>query len=223
MARYDGHADWYDEYASTAPFEELRAAVVERLGAGPGRCLDVGCGTGRALPLLAAAGWTAVGVDVSGDQLELAAARGAEVRQGDAQSLSFADGSFDAAVSILTHTDFDDAHAAFAEIARVLRPGSRFVYAGVHPAFASPFAQALEDGTTLLHPGYRDEGWHTVSRNPDRPGIRSRVGVNHLMLSSLYNAVVAGGFAVTALDEPGERDPPLFLVLSAFRATSTSS
>jgi SAM-dependent methyltransferase len=223
MARYDGHTEWYEELASTAPFELLRAAVIARLGPGPGRCLDVGCGTGRALPLLADAGWTPVGVDVSADQLALAAAQGAEVQRADAHALPFDDGSFDAAISILTHTDFDHARAAFVEIARVLRPGGRFVYAGVHPAFASPFAQALEDGATLLHPGYRDEGWHTVSRDPDQPGIRSRVGVNHTMLSSLYNAVVAAGFAVAALDEPGERDPPLFLVLSAFRATSTSS
>jgi SAM-dependent methyltransferase len=173
----------------------------------------VGCGTGRALPLLTEAGWTAVGVDVSEDQLALAAAHGAELHRADAQSLPFTDGSFDAAVSILTHTDFDDARVAFGEIARVLHPGSRFVYGGVHPAFASPFAQALDDGTTLLHPGYRREGWETVSRNPDSPGIRSRVGINHVTLASLFGALLDAGFALTAFDEPGERDPPLFIVL----------
>jgi SAM-dependent methyltransferase len=195
----------------------LRTSVVARLGPGPGSCLDVGCGTGLAIPLLQQAGWEVTAVDSSADQLAGAQATEATLIQADAHELPFADGSFDAAISVLTHTDFDDAGLAFREIARVLAPGATFVYGGVHPAFGSPSAQALEDGTTLLHPGYRDEAWHTVSRDPDKPGIRSRVGVNHIMLSTLFTNLLDAGFTITALAEPGERDPPLFLVLRAVK------
>jgi SAM-dependent methyltransferase len=216
-ARYDGHTAWYDEFASTPPFVMLRETVVRLLGPGPGRCLDLGCGTGRALPLLADAGWDLTGVDVSADQLAAARAHAGddvELLQIDGHVLPFADASFGGVVSILTHTDFDDAARVFAEVARVLAPGGTFVYAGVHPCFASPFAQALEDGTTLLHPGYRERGWQTVSRNPDSPGVRSKVGVNHTPLAELVTAILDAGLSLDAFEEPGQRDPPLFL---AFR------
>jgi SAM-dependent methyltransferase len=129
--------------------------------------------------------------------------------------LPFDDESFDAVISVLTHTDFEDAAVAFREAARVLEPGGVFVYAGVHPCFGSPFAEPLEDGTVLLHRGYRRLGWETVSRDPDNPGIRSRVGVNHIPLSRLIAAVLDAGLTLSTFAEPGERDPPLFLALSA--------
>ena len=194
---------------------ELREHAVAMLGPASGRCLDLGCGTGFALPLLAAAGWEAVGVEVSTGQVTRARERGANVIQADAHELPFEDGSFEAVVSILTHTDFDDPRGVFAEVARVLRPGGVFVYAGVHPVFASPFALRQEDGTTVFIPGYREERWHTVSRYPDRPGIRSKVGVNHLPLAALLNAVLDTGLILTHVDEPRAEDPPLSIALRA--------
>jgi SAM-dependent methyltransferase len=216
-ARYDGQTEWYDALASREPFTRLRAAAVRILGSGPGRCLDVGCGTGLALPLLADLEWTVTAVDASANQLAAAheRAKGIELVQAVAESLPFEDATFDAAVSILTHTDFDDAGAVFGEIARVLVPGGVLVYAGVHPCFASPFAEPLEDGTTLLHPGYRRRGWETVSRDPDNPGIRSRVGVNHIPLDALISAILDAGLTLTAFEEPDDRDPPHFLALRA--------
>ena len=181
----------YDEFASTESFVEFRD------------------------PLLASAGWDVTGVEVSEAQLARARERGPNVLHADAHALPFEDGSFEAAISILTHTDFDDTRVVFAEVARVLRSGGTFVYAGVHPVFASPFALRQEDGTTLFIPGYRDKRWHTVSRYPDKPGIRSRVGVNHLPLADLFNAVVDTGLILTRVDEPRAEDPPLSI---AFRA-----
>jgi SAM-dependent methyltransferase len=200
-------------------FATLRASAVRLLGGGPGRCLDLGCGTGLGIRPLVEAGWNVVGVDVSDDQLAAARAHvgdAAELLRSDAHALPFDDESFEAVVSILTHTDFDEVGRVFREVHRVLGPDGVFVYAGVHPCFASPFVEPLQDGTALLHPGYRESGWKTVSRDPDNPGIRSRVGINHIALHELLNAALDNGFALTTLEEPGDRDPPLFL---AFRAT----
>jgi hypothetical protein len=45
QARYDGHADWYDE--SIAAYSATATPLLLRLvGTDPGNCLDVGCGTG---------------------------------------------------------------------------------------------------------------------------------------------------------------------------------
>jgi len=112
-ARYDGLADWYDTWSerpAVASFSgEAVAAALRLLGAGPGRCLDVGCGGGRLLVALADAGWTPTGVDLSADQLRVADARAGGLAdallQADAASLPFADRVFDAVVSTFTHTD----------------------------------------------------------------------------------------------------------------------
>ena len=70
-ARYDGQTEWYESYASGEAHASARACAVRLLGSGPGRCLDLGCGTGRAIPALVSAGWSVVGTDVSADQLAL--------------------------------------------------------------------------------------------------------------------------------------------------------
>src|SRR5213592_2654780 len=97
-------------------------ALVERFGLGrwrrwlvegaAGRTLDVGCGTGRNLPLYAA-GVRVIGLDPARDALLAARRRapGVPLVQGDAQALPFRDAAFDTVVSGL------------AEVKRVLRPG----------------------------------------------------------------------------------------------------
>ena len=216
-ARYDGHTEWYEAFASAPVFAPAREAAIELLGAGPGRCLDLGCGTGLALPLLVDAGWDVVGTDASSDQLASARARSPEstLLRADAHELPFADGELDGVVSILTHTDFDDVFAVFGEVQRVLRPGGVFAYVGVHPCFGSPYIERRAHEPSLLHLGYRDEGWQFISRDPDNPGIRSRVGFNHATLATLLAAVGENALTIATVVEPGETDPPLFL---GFRA-----
>jgi ubiquinone/menaquinone biosynthesis C-methylase UbiE len=217
-ARYDGQTEWYESIASADVFSSAREFAVLLLGAGPGRCLDLGCGTGRAIPLLARAGWSVVGADVSIDQLDAArrhAGDVAELVQADAHELPFEDGEFDAVISILTHTDLDDPEAAFAEAFRVVRPGGTFVYLGVHPCFASPFVDRGDPSSPILRAGYRSAGWHRLPADPESTKIRARVGINHLPLAGLLNAIVRSGFTIAQVEEPGDADPPLFLAIRA--------
>jgi SAM-dependent methyltransferase len=222
-ARYDGQTEWYESFASTEVFANARESAVELLGAGPGRCLDLGCGTGRAIPALVRAGWSVVGSDTSIDQLDAARAHAGDIAElvlGDAHGLPFGDGTFDAVVSILTHTDFDDVGQAFTEANRVLRAGGTFVYLGVHPCFGSPFvargeAEGIAGAVAILRPGYRDAGWHRLPPDPASIKIRSRVGINHLPLAGLMNAIVGSGFTISDVEEPGDADPPLFLAVKS--------
>ena len=91
-------------------------------------------------PRLLQRGWRVVGVDLSGDQLRVArrraAASGVVLVAANAVALPFADRSFDAVVSVLTHTDVDDPEAAFAEAARVLRRGGRLSYVAPIPTLS---------------------------------------------------------------------------------------
>ena len=172
-ARYDGQTAWYEEIASPEAVLSARASAVQMLGSGPGRCLDLGCGTGRAIPALKAAGWTVVGTDISIDQLEAARQRTGEPAEhlvrADAHALPFEDGEFDAVISIFTHTDLDDVLCAFTEACRVVRRGGVFVYLGAHPCFGSPFVERGREGSPpILHAGYRAAGWQRLERGREQ-------------------------------------------------------
>lgn len=89
-ARYDQVADWWDAVVvadARGFFAASRATACELLGPGPGRCLDIGCGTGRTAAALAEVGWEVVGLDLSHRQLELAAHRLSNRVGGDAHRL----------------------------------------------------------------------------------------------------------------------------------------
>ena len=91
----------------------------------PPHILDVGCGTGANLELLARYG-EAEGVDVSPEALAFCRERGLQnVRQGEAEHLPYADASFDLVTGLDVVEHLDDDVAGLREIRRVLRPGGR--------------------------------------------------------------------------------------------------
>ena len=218
-ARYDGFVDWYQKFRPA--LSEAEVDVLERyLGRGPGRCLDLGCGTGVAIPTLARLGWTVVGVDVSEKMLEPAGAHGAELVQAAAGALPFEDDSFDAVVSIWTHTDVEDFAAVMREAARVLRREGPVVYVGAHPCFVGPHSRFIAaEGVPQLHPGYR-----STARYDDGPaigpdGLRARVGATHLPLGPFLGAFLDAGFRLERFEEldPDDSRYPFRLALRGRR------
>jgi SAM-dependent methyltransferase len=229
--RYDGIGEWYDREVRSGPAARISALAVDTaarlLGPGPGRCLDVACGTGIAIPALASLGWVVTGVDVSKELLGLAADHlddtGVELVEGDAAALPFPDGSFDGVVLVLASTDLDDVASAFREAARVLVPGGRFVLVGTHPCFVTPVAVREPDGgrVTLL-PGYRQAGWWAEGPGFGQ-GIRPRVGVHHLPLATLLTAVLDAGIGLERIEEPGDEDYPILLALAGRTSSGARS
>lgn len=140
--------------------------------------LDVGCGTGQ-ITLLAARRATraqAVGVDISEPMLTRARADAAEkgignVRfdQADAEVHPFEEGGFDVVISRGGVMFFSDPAAAFANIARALRPGGRMVF--IVPQAGRPdsdYAQATAALAPLMRrPSPAARGMGSLS-DPDR-------------------------------------------------------
>ena len=121
--------------------EGLREADAHLLGPVAGRrVLEVGAGAAMCSRWLATQGARAVASDLSGGMLrhavEAAGRSGVTVPlvQADAQHLPFADGSFDVACTAFGAVPFvADSARVMREVARVLRPGGRWVFATTHP------------------------------------------------------------------------------------------
>jgi ubiquinone/menaquinone biosynthesis C-methylase UbiE len=213
-ARYDGIADWYDEY--NAPAAESHAAeLATLLGPGTGLCLDLGCGTGQYFEAIRGTGRTPVGLDFSADQLRLAAGRGSTLLRADAAALPFADNVFPTAAIMWVSTDVDDFGAVLREVARVLCPDGLLVFYGVHPCFNGPCIELREDGGRVVHPTYRNSGWHETSPWWSADGIRRRTGMRHLPLAELLNAFIDAGLTIDRVAEPREHAVPFVLAVRA--------
>jgi SAM-dependent methyltransferase len=140
-ASYDDSAQDYGRYVAILA-EPLAVEICSLAGIGAGgRVLDVGCGTGvssRQAVQLVAPGGSVTAVDLSAGMLTDAEERSAtELATGalryvrmDAEELEFADGSFDAVISLCAVLHFPLIDRALAEIRRVLRPGG-VVVAGI--------------------------------------------------------------------------------------------
>ena len=221
--RYDGHAEFYEDFVGRHGAGIVGLATdtaCALIGEGSGRCLDIGCGNGRLLPRLAALGWEPVGIDESEDQLRVAAERapGIELVRGDAAAMPFGDASFDAAVSLLTHTDIGDFAAAIRDLQRVLKPGGRFVYVGNHPCFVGPTARHTTSGIPELSDGYRRSGWwDRDAASVTEGGLRHTLGTfAHWPLGEYLDAFA--GLRLDAAAEPDDGDPyPKLLALSFTR------
>ncbi|HYY10076.1 MAG TPA: class I SAM-dependent methyltransferase [Kineosporiaceae bacterium] len=94
--------------------------------------LEVGCGAGQCTRWLLASGARAAGLDLSAGMLR--SAGGGPFVQADARRLPFADASFDVACSAYGAVPFvADPGRIMTEVARVLRPGGRWVFSVTHP------------------------------------------------------------------------------------------
>lgn len=215
MTRYDGIADWYDTDFLGDLHDPGREAAIRLLGEGSGRLLDIGCGTGAQTVAFRDLGWEVIGVDTSEDMLRRAGARGLEVTRADATALPFPDASFDAVVSLWTHTDVDDFADVLLEAARVLRPGGPLVYAGGHPCFVGPHSRFLgAEGVPELHPGYLEEGRYGLEApGVGSEGLRAKVGAVHLTLGHFLQAFMDAGLRLEQFEELENRPYPFAIAL----------
>jgi SAM-dependent methyltransferase len=108
------------------PHPVVMARLREQLGP-DSRVLELGCGTGNFITALRhGVGCECVGVDPSAEMLEQLRARGSDVTtlRNAAERLDLPDSSFDFVYSVDVIHHVEDRRAAFAEVARVLRPGA---------------------------------------------------------------------------------------------------
>jgi len=169
------------------------------------RVLDLGCGEGYcARRLIAMGAAEVIGIDSSAQMI--AAARSEEEREplgiryeiGDAMRLEhIEDGAFDLvlAMFLFNYLEIEATRRCMAEVARVLRPGGRFVFAVPHPALPfmrdeePPFYFSVDQGGYFSNRDRRFPGkiWK-------RDGTELEVQCVHKTFEDYFAALAAAGF-----------------------------
>jgi SAM-dependent methyltransferase len=170
--------------------------------------LDIGCGEGRFCRMLADSGMRVTGLDP-------APALVAEARrlhpegtyvEGFAETLPFADRTFDLAVHYLTLIDIDGLDAALAETARVMRPGALLLIANLTGFTTSNGTGGwIEDAAGNSH--FPLGSYLTETRDwVEWDGIRVRNW--HRPLSRYMDACLKAGLLLTDFEEPEPQGGP---------------
>lgn len=200
MTEYAGFAEletagWNDPQISKGYVEIFSSAsdmavapVVAKVPDGS-RVLDLCCGQGNTTSALLAAGHDVIGADFS--PLMLAQARDrapdAEFVEADAQNLPFDADSFEAVTCTFGLMHVPDQPRALSEIARVLRPGGRFVMtAWAGPAHSTAFA--------ILYPSVMQNADPSVVM-PDQPDFHRFADE-----ATASNLLSAAGLALTSIE-----------------------
>jgi SAM-dependent methyltransferase len=185
--------------------EGLREAEAHLLGDVDGRrVVEIGCGSAPCARWLRSVGADVVALDLSAGMLARAAGlnrtTGIDVPllQADAAALPLQDESADLACSAFGGLPFvSDAGAVFAEVARVLRPGGRFVVSVNHP-LRWPFPDSPDPEDLRVVSSYFDR---TAYVETDDDG-RTLYVEHHRTIGDWVRAVVGAGLVLTDLLEP---------------------
>ncbi|MXQ78011.1 methyltransferase domain-containing protein [Rhodococcus rhodochrous] len=185
--------------------EGLHEGDVQLLGPVAGRdVLELGCGSAPCARWLAGQGARAVGLDISMGMLQRGraamAASGPTVPlvQAGAENLPFADASFDIVCSAFGAVPFvADSARVMREVARVLRPGGRWVFSVNHPMRWIFPDDPGEQGLVAMFPYFDRTPYVEV----DATG-RATYAEHHRTVGDRVRELVAAGLEVYDIVEP---------------------
>jgi SAM-dependent methyltransferase len=198
---------WIADMGETGDFGRqyvLDGPMTARLRALPGGvALDVGCGEGRFCRILRAEGFEPVGLDPTEELLAAARARDPHGRyvEGRAEALDFPDAGFDLVVSCLSLIDIEDAAAAIAEMARVLKPGGTLLVANL-TGFSSARARDGWQRDLLGRPIHFALDRYLEARSSLESWRGIRIVNWHRPLSDYMRWFLGQGLILTHFDEP---------------------
>jgi 2-polyprenyl-3-methyl-5-hydroxy-6-metoxy-1,4-benzoquinol methylase len=219
---WDRNAAYWDERMGEGNdfVEVLIWPATERLlTVQPGeRILDAACGNGLTSRRLAAMGAEVTAFDFSAEMIELARRRTAQNQDRihyhvldatDEQALlSLGEHSFDAALCNMALFDMAEIEPLFRALARLLRPGGRFVFSVIHPCFNNPHsghdAEEIDlEGEIMVQYSIRVWGYMTptITHGVAMRGQPQAQLYFHRPLQALLGAGFEAGFVLDGLEE----------------------
>lgn len=215
-------AFWDDFFGEGNNFHRylISPAVEKLLALQPGeRVLDVACGNGALARRMADLGVQVTACDVSPVFIERARAR-SEAYAGrvsyavvdasdEAQLLELGEGRFDAATCTMALMDMAQIDPLFRALARLVRPGGRFVFVLSHPCFNAGGAyksveEADRDGDLVVTRAVKVEKYITPSHSLGL-GVIGQPEAQlyfHRPLSVLLQPAFRAGWLIDGLEEP---------------------
>ncbi len=194
----DGFTDGADpEYE-----EQIIPMAAERL-TGITRLLDIGTGDGQLARVAAKAGIECIGIDPTFNQVSVAHQRqgGPAYARAEAATLPFAEESFDGVLACLVFEHISAVDQAIAEVARVLKPGGRFLFFLNHPLLQTPGSGWIDDHII-------DEQYWRIGPYLTESDVIEEVEKNvfipfvHRPMSRYVNAMAANGLHLVEMQEP---------------------
>ena len=230
---WDANAEWWDDYVGAEGNDFHRVLIapsqMRLLRVKPGqRVLEIACGNGQFAREMARRGADVVAFDFSERFVERARQHTAQsgiksidYRVLDATSeeqlLPLGERAFDAAVCTMALMDMATIEPLFRSLARLLKPGGRFVFSVTHPCFNNASCQLVAETQD------RDGDFGTVYSVKVsqylHPDVQRGIGIVgqpqphyyfHRPLSDLLNTAFRAGFVLDGIEEPafaGEVEP----------------
>jgi ubiquinone/menaquinone biosynthesis C-methylase UbiE len=190
-AAYNSAADHYDANP-LAFWDRYGRRTVARLALVPGaEVLDVGCGSGAStLPAAEIVGprGHVVGIDLAERLLELGRAKAAnhgliniEFRHADMEDLGFADGAFDAVISVFSLFFVTDIAAQLRELWRMVRPGGQLAITSWGPRLFEPVGSIWRAAVKRERPDLYASGkpWDRLSDPGALAELLREAGIGH--------------------------------------------
>ena len=170
--------------------------------------IELGCGGAQFGIALAQEGADVTGVDISEEQLAYARERAdehetdIELIEASVMDLPMIEArSYDLAVSAFAFQWVADLQACFDEAYRILRPGGRLVFSVDHPLY-----RRLDPETGELSVSYFDD----KPRREYREELKAEMVVYRRRISEIVSPLLASGFTLKQLLEPGYADPDAY-------------
>jgi len=213
----DNAREWWNAWADEFQTEHTGPSIAFGHGATPGddlgllgdlegtRAIELGCGGAQFGVAVAKCGADVTGVDISGAQLgyarELAAEHDVDVEFVEASVTdmpSVPDATYDLAFSAWAFQWVEDLDACFAEAARVLKDGGRFVFSVDHPYYKTLDPETGEPERSY----FSDEPRREYAERFDAEMV-----IYSRKVSEILNLLIEAGFTVEEVREPGHEDP----------------
>jgi SAM-dependent methyltransferase len=166
-------------YALSQRWDEQHFRTTRRLlDPQPGtRILEVGSGRGHLTRQLDGLGAVATGIDANPAAAEHAIAK--DVRVMAVERIDFRDGEFDQVIAVHAIEHFPELDLAFAEMARVLRPGGRMLL--IYPYEPIRGLGAVPDAITIYRNPFRARELHLHNLRPARVrALGQQAGLHHV-------------------------------------------
>ena len=207
-----------DPYRTSAPRYDrlieplnrtLRAIGLSMAPAAPPMAvLDVGCGTGTHLALYVDRGCEGVGIDPSPSMLAQARKKldgRAELTEGDATAMPYADDRFDLAIlSLILHeTEPDVREQILREAIRVTRPGGSLLVIDYTPTFDRTLSGAWKKAVILLIERLAGREHYAGYQHFIRTGGVPALAESHGLTVAAEKIVSGGNLGVYRLDCEG--------------------